>query len=174
MKKIALAVIAALSLSTAAFAHDNNVGQSGAVSGSLNVGAQTSTYTGNINGSATSISNGNAVTAAQVGGQGQSIQSAFNNTGGTSSVGGSISAGGATVGSNTTQYSNSQVTGNVSGNAPTMDGNSIANGGAAFGNTTTTANVGSSFGSNVKGGTLGINGSAAFQAVGAFGGQNGF
>ena len=53
------------------------------IEGGVVVGAGASAFGGSVSGSASSISNGNAVTAAQVGGTGKSFQSANGSTGGT-------------------------------------------------------------------------------------------
>jgi hypothetical protein len=76
-----------------------------------------------------------------------------------------VNAGGATVGTSTTQYSNSAVTGHAVGNAPTNVGDSIANGGAAYGNTTTGAVGTAQFATGAIGAVAGIGGIAAINYV---------
>lgn len=156
MKRNFLAVaILALAINAPAFAGDHNGVEGGAV-----VGIGATGFVGTVTGSASSISTGNAVTAAQVGGNGGSFQSANGSTGGTATIGGGVNNVGATVVTSTTQYSNSAVTGSTFGNAPTMSGTSIANGGAAYGNTNTAAQGGATFATESIGAVAGIGGVA--------------
>lgn len=162
MKRISLAVAAALSLAMApaAFAHNGDT-----VGGGVVVGGELSGFAGSVVGSAGSVSNGNAVTAAQVGGNGASYQSAWGNTGGTATIGGTANQYGATVGTATTQYSNSNVVGHAYGNAPTNVGDSIANGGAAYGNTTTAAAGNANFATGAIGAVGAIGGIASVSFI---------
>lgn len=167
MKKLIVAVAVAFAFNVAAQAGE-------VVAGGLAIGGQVQTYQGSISGQASSISNGNAVTAAQVGGNGSSYQAATNVTGGQSVVGGGITAAGATVGTQTSQYSTSVVTGVSVGNAPTNVGNSIANGGQAYGNTTTQAVGTTTFAAQQVGGSVAIAGIAGIGSIPAFNGVHGF
>ncbi|MDR5756988.1 hypothetical protein [Caballeronia sp. LZ035] len=139
--------------------------QASGVEGGIVVGAGASAFGGSVSGSAASISNGNAVTAAQVGGSGASYQNAFNNTGGTATIGGGVNSVGAQVVTNTTQFSNSGVTGSAVGNAPTNVGDSIANGGAAYGSTTTAAQGNAQFATGAIGAVGAIGGIAGVSFI---------
>ncbi|MPT37040.1 MAG: hypothetical protein E2603_00675 [Achromobacter sp.] len=133
MKK--LAVVAALSLFAAsAYASGPNM-PSASITG----------HAGTINGTASSISNGSSVVATQVNGYGSSSQTSFGETGGVAQVGGTFNRDGTTVVTSTRQYATSETYGHVSGNAPIMVGDSIANGGATFGKTETSASATGSF-----------------------------
>lgn len=131
MKK--LAAVAALSLLAAAAQASGQAG--GSVTG----------HAGAINGTASSISTGSSVVATQINGYGSSSQTSFGSTGGIAEVGGTFSRDGTQVVTSTRQYSNSESYGNVTGNAPIMVGDSIANGGATFGKTETSASATGSF-----------------------------
>ncbi|WAI85642.1 MULTISPECIES: hypothetical protein [Achromobacter] len=148
MKK--LAAVAALSLFAAsAYASGPNI-SSVSITG----------HAGTINGTASSISNGSSVVATQVNGYGSSSQTSFGETGGVAQVGGSFNHEGTTVVTSTRQYATSETYGSVSGNAPIMVGDSIANGGATFGQTETVASAAGTF----KAANIG-----AFGAIGGVG-----
>lgn len=153
MKRITLAAAIALAFTAPAFA--------GSVEGGAVIGIGATGFVGTVSGSASSISTGNAVTAAQVGGNGGSFQSANGSTGGTATIGGGVNNVGATVVTSTSQYSNSSVTGSIYGNAPVNVGTSIANGGAAYGSTNTGATGSSQFATESIGAVAGIGGIAS-------------
>ncbi|MGE8689763.1 MAG: hypothetical protein ACN6PJ_21640 [Achromobacter sp.] len=131
MKK--LAAVAALSLFAATAYATGPVG--GSVTG----------HAGAINGTASSVSTGSSVVATQINGYGSSSQTSFGSTGGIAEVGGTFSRDGTQVVTSTRQYANSESYGSVSGNAPIMVGDSIANGGATFAKTDTNASATGSF-----------------------------
>ncbi|KGD95171.1 hypothetical protein JL37_10735 [Achromobacter sp. RTa] len=131
MKK--LAAVAALSLFAATAYATGPVG--GSVTG----------HAGAINGTASSVSTGSSVVATQINGYGSSSQTSFGSTGGIAEVGGTFGRDGTQVVTSTRQYANSESYGSVSGNAPIMVGDSIANGGATFGKTDTNASATGSF-----------------------------
>ncbi|MFD4841254.1 hypothetical protein ACFWP0_27380 [Achromobacter sp. NPDC058515] len=133
MKK--LAAVAALSL-FAVSAYATGPGQ---------IGASVTGHAGTIHGTASSISTGSSVVATQVNGYGSSSQTSFGSTGGIAEVGGTFSHDGTQVVTSTRQYANSESYGNVTGNAPIMVGDSIANGGATFGQTETNATATGTF-----------------------------
>ncbi len=130
MKK--LAAVAALSL-FAATAYATGPG------GSVTV------HSGAINGTVSSISTGSSVVATQINGYGSSSQTSFGETGGVAQAGGSFGPDGTQVFTSTRQYATSESYGSVSGNAPIMVGDSIANGGASFGQTETSASATGTF-----------------------------
>ncbi|MGB3434695.1 hypothetical protein [Achromobacter sp.] len=153
MKK--LAAVAALSL-FAASAYASDPG--GSITG----------HAGAINGTASSISTGSSVAATQINGYGSSSQVSFGMTGGVSEVGGTFSRDGTQVVTSTRQYANSDSYGHVSGNAPIMVGDSIANGGATFAKTDTSASATGSFHA-VNVGAFG-----SIHGIGPVGGVGGF
>ena len=89
-------------------------------------------YSGSIHGTVSSVSNGSSVVATQVNGYGSSTQTSFGETGGVAQASGSFSHNGIETVTSTRQYATSETYGHVSGNAPIMSGDSIANGGATF------------------------------------------
>ncbi|MGV2904834.1 hypothetical protein, partial [Achromobacter sp. AGC25] len=97
----------------------------------------------------------------QVNGYGSSSQTSFGETGGVAQVGGTFSRDGTQVVTSTRQYATSESYGNVTGNAPIMVGDSIANGGASFGKTDTAASATGTF----VAGNIG-----AFGSIGGVGG----
>jgi hypothetical protein len=97
-----------------------------AVSAYADPGGSITGHAGAINGTASSISTGSSVAATQINGYGSSTQVSFGMTGGVAEVGGSFSR-------------------DVSGNAPIMVGDSIANGSATFAQTDTSASATGSF-----------------------------
>ncbi|KRC84610.1 hypothetical protein D3C87_402170 [compost metagenome] len=133
MKKLAAA--AALSL-FAASAYATGPGQ---------VGGSVTGHAGTVHGTASSISTGSSVVATQVNGYGSSSQTSFGSTGGIAEVGGTFGRDGTQVVTSTRQYANSESYGQVTGNAPIMVGDSIANGGATFGQTETSASATGTF-----------------------------
>ncbi|CAB3736594.1 MULTISPECIES: hypothetical protein [Achromobacter] len=156
MKK--LAVVAALSLFAAsAYASGPNM-PSASITG----------HAGTINGTASSISNGSSVVATQVNGYGSSSQTSFGETGGVAQVGGTFNRDGTTVVTSTRQYATSETYGHVSGNAPIMVGDSIANGGASFGQTETKASASGTFASANIGAFGAIGGVGSMGHVGGF------
>ena len=156
MKK--LAAVAALSL-FAASVYATGPGQTG---GSI------TGHAGAINGTATSISSGSSVVATQVNGYGSSSQTSFGSTGGIAEVGGTFSREGTQVVTSTRQYANSESYGHVSGNAPIMVGDSIANGGATFGSTETSASATGTFHAANVGAFGSIHGIGSVGHVGGF------
>lgn len=156
MKK--LAVVAALSLFAAsAYASGPNM-PSVSITG----------HAGTINGTASSISTGSSVVATQVNGYGSSSQTSFGETGGVAQVGGTFNRDGTTVVTSTRQYATSESYGHISGNAPIMVGDSIANGGASFGNTETKATASGTFASANIGAFGAIGGVGSMGQVGGF------
>lgn len=138
-----------------AMAHGpQNNGGSVSATGQITAGA--------VWGSASSISEGSAVAASQVNGYGASWQTAEGYTSGTASIGGVVNHQGAQVITNTTQYAHSSGYGEVSGNAPIMVGEAIANGNAAFGQTKVAAS------GNAVWGTAAIGAYGAIQGTGHF------
>jgi hypothetical protein len=152
MKRIAIAVAV-----LAAFAGH---AQASGIEGSINVGGQLTGYTGAVVGGATSTSTGNVGVSSQVAGNGQSIVSAGSNAGGNASVGGTVGLGGAQVATNTNQWGSSNVTVNTNGNAPSMDGTSIVNGGQAVGSSKNVADGAATFNLGAIGAQAGIGGAA--------------
>ena len=71
-----------------------------------------------------------------------------------------------TVVTSTRQYATSETYGHIHGNAPIMVGDSIANGGATFGSTTTNATATGTFNAGAIGATASIHG---IGPVGGFG-----
>lgn len=118
-------------------------------------------HAGTINGTASSVSTGSSVVATQVNGYGSSSQTSFGETGGVAQVGGTFNRDGTQVVTSTRQYATSESYGNVTGNAPIMVGDSIANGGASFGKTDTAASATGTF----VAGNIG-----AFGSIGGVGG----
>ncbi|MEB3098936.1 hypothetical protein VCS63_24070 [Achromobacter sp. D10] len=108
-------------------------------------GGSVTGHAGAINGTASSVSTGSSVAATQINGYGSSTQVSFGMTGGVAEVGGTFSHDGTQVVTSTRQYANSDSYGQVSGNAPIMVGDSIANGGATFAKTDTSASATGSF-----------------------------
>lgn len=153
---IVASLIGLASVATSVSAHGNDTHGSTGISGSA------SGFAGNVVGSAGSWSNGSAVSSAQVNGYGSSWQTATGYTGGTATIGGQVTHQGAQVISNTTQYSHSDAYGEVSGNAPIMVGNAIANGSASFGETKVNAGGTANFGTAAIGGGFQINGWQSF------------
>ncbi|WMD20737.1 hypothetical protein RAS12_29810 [Achromobacter seleniivolatilans] len=126
-------------------------------------------HAGTINGTATSISTGSSVVATQINGYGSSTQTSFGETGGVAQVSGSFNRDGTQVTTSTRQYATSESYGHVTGNAPIMVGDSIANGGASFGKTDTTASATGTF----VAGNIGAFGSiSGVGSVGHIGGFN--
>ncbi|MCY1200703.1 hypothetical protein D9M72_121430 [compost metagenome] len=154
MKK--LAAVAALSLFAATAYATGPVG--GSVTG----------HAGAINGTASSISTGSSAVSTQINGYGFSSQTSFGSTGGIAEVGGTFSRDGTQVVTSTRQYANSESYGHVSGNAPIMVGDSIANGGATFGQTETSASATGSFHAANVGGFGSIHGIGAVGHVAGF------
>lgn len=154
MKKLAAA--AALSLFAASAFAAGQVG--GSVTG----------HAGAINGTASSISTGSSVAATQINGYGTSSQVSFGMTGGVSEVGGTFNRDGTQVVTSTRQYANSDSSGSMTGNAPIMVGDSIANGSATFAKTDTSASATGSFHA-VNVGAFG-----SISGIGAVGGVGGF
>ena len=116
-----------------------------AVSAHADPGGSITGHAGAINGTASSISTGSSVAATQINGYGSSTQVSFGMTGGVAEVGGTFSRDGTQVVTSTRQYANSDSYGHVSGNAPIVVGDSIANGGATFAKTDTSASATGSF-----------------------------
>lgn len=156
MKK--LATVAALSLLAASAYASGPTGPSVSVTG----------HAGTINGTASSISNGSSVVATQVNGYGSSSQTSFGETGGVAQVGGTFNRDGTTVVTSTRQYATSETYGHVSGNAPIMVGDSIANGGASFGQTETKASASGTFKSANIGAFGAIGGVGSMGHIGGF------
>ncbi|CAB3737741.1 MULTISPECIES: hypothetical protein [Achromobacter] len=156
MKK--LAAVAALSLFAASAYASGPSGPSVSVTG----------HAGTINGTASSISNGSSVVATQVNGYGSSSQTSFGETGGVAQVGGTFNRDGTTVVTSTRQYATSETYGHVSGNAPIMVGDSIANGGASFGQTETKASASGTFASANIGAFGAIGGVGSMGHIGGF------
>jgi len=156
MKK--LAAVAASSLFAASAYASGPSGPSVSVTG----------HAGTINGTASSISNGSSVVATQVNGYGSSSQTSFGETGGVAQVGGTFNRDGTTVVTSTRQYATSETYGHVSGNAPIMVGDSIANGGASFGQTETKASASGTFASANIGAFGAIGGVGSMGHIGGF------
>ena len=146
MKK--LAAVAVLSM-CAASAYAAGPGPSVSISG----------YSGNIHGTVSSVSTGSSVVSTQVNGYGSSSQTSFGETGGVAQASGSFSHNGIETVTSTRQYATSDTYGHVSGNAPIMVGDSIANGGATFEKTDTNASATGSFHAATFGATASIQGS---------------
>lgn len=150
---IAAAVIGAACLA-APKAHADGVGVS------ASIGTNGTQFTGNAIGATSSISQGSAVAASQVNGFGGSHQYSDANTRGSGTVGAKIDNIGATVFSGSQQVAEVNSNGFVYGNAPIMDGTSIANGSAAFADTRVNANVGANFATSAFGAHQGFNAAA--------------
>lgn len=140
-----------------------------AVSAYADPGGSITGHAGAINGTASSISTGSSVAATQINGYGSSTQVSFGMTGGVAEVGGTFSRDGTQVVTSTRQYANSDSYGHVSGNAPIMVGDSIANGGATFGSTTTNATATGTYNAGAIGATASIHGIGPVGHVGGFG-----
>ena len=125
-------------------------------------------YSGSIHGTVSSVSNGSSVVATQVNGYGSSTQTSFGETGGVAQASGSFSHNGIETVTSTRQYATSETYGHVSGNAPIMSGDSIANGGATFEKTDTNASATGSFHAATFGAT------ASIQGIGGIGHFQGF
>ncbi|AOU94673.1 uncharacterized protein AruCF_3782 [Achromobacter ruhlandii] len=104
--------------------------------------------------------------STQINGYGSSSQTSFGETGGVATAGGSFSPDGTTAVTSTRQYATSETYGHIQGNAPIMVGDSIANGGATFGSTTTNATATGTFNAGAIGATASIHGVGP---VGGFG-----
>ncbi|CAB3673970.1 MAG: hypothetical protein ACWGIK_16355 [Achromobacter pulmonis] len=154
MKK--LAAVATLSL----------VAVSAYASGPGQPGMSASGHVGTITGTVSSVSTGTSVVSTQINGYGSSSQTSFGETGGVATAGGSFSPDGTTAVTSTRQYATSESYGHITGNAPIMVGDSIANGGATFGNTTTNASATGTFNAGAIGATASIHGVGP---VGGFG-----
>lgn len=154
MKK--LAAVATLSL----------VAVSAYASGPGQPGMSASGHVGTITGTVSSVSTGTSVVSTQINGYGSSSQTSFGETGGVATAGGSFSPDGTTAVTSTRQYATSESYGHITGNAPIMVGDSIANGGATFGNTTTNASATGTFKAGAIGATASIHGVGP---VGGFG-----
>ena len=92
----------------------------------------------------------------QVNGYGSSSQTSFGETGGVAQASGSFSHNGIETVTSARQYATSDTYGHVSGNAPIMVGDSIANGGATFEKTDTNASATGSFHAATFGATASI------------------
>ena len=115
-----------------------------------------------------SVSTGSSVVSTQVNGYGSSSQTSFGETGGVAQASGSFSHNGIETVTSTRQYATSDTYGHVSGNAPIMVGDSIANGGATFEKTDTNASATGSFHAATFGAT------ASIQGIGGIGHFQGF
>lgn len=129
-------------------------------------GMSASGHVGTITGTVSSVSTGTSVVSTQINGYGSSSQTSFGETGGVATAGGSFSPDGTTAVTSTRQYATSESYGHITGNAPIMVGDSIANGGATFGNTTTNASATGTFNAGAIGATASIHGVGP---VGGFG-----
>lgn len=158
MKK--LAAVAALSLVAVSAAYATGPGQPG---------ISASGYVGTISGTVSSVSTGTSVVSTQINGYGSSSQTSFGETGGVATAGGSFSPDGTTVVTSTRQYATSETYGHIHGNAPIMVGDSIANGGATFGSTTTNATATGTYNAGAIGATASIHGIGPVGHVGGFG-----
>ena len=132
--------------------------------GQLSISA--SGHVGTITGTVSSVSTGTSVVSTQINGYGSSSQTSFGETGGVATAGGSFNRDGTTAVTSTRQYATSETYGQIHGNAPIMVGDSIANGGATFGSTTTNATATGTFNAGAIGATASIHG---IGPVGGFG-----
>lgn len=148
--------IVALSLASAA-ASATGLG------GVVVIGGAAGGYAGSVTGNASSYSDGNAIAASQVNGYGSSFQHTDGFSGGSATVGGHVNNVGANIVTGTTQYAQTNSYGNVTGNAPIMAGESIANGTAGFAKNVSAAGGTGNFQTAQIGGFVGIG------AIGAFG-----
>jgi hypothetical protein len=134
------------------------------IGGVVVVGGAAGGYAGSVVGSASSISNGNAIAATQINGYGSSFQHTDGIAQGSASIGGAVSPLGASVVTGTTQIAQVNSYGNVTGNAPIeVAGGMIANGTGGLGNTTNYAQ------GNAQFGTAGIGGFAVLGGLGVIG-----
>lgn len=152
MKKTLLAVAFSLAFVGAASAQG--------IAGGIVVGGVAGGFAGSASGTAFSNSQGSAVAASQVNGYGSSYQHSDGVTGGTATIGGAVNHVGATITTGTTQYATTNSWGGVTGNAPIMAGDSIANGTAGFGSTKVGAAGNSQFATGAIGGVIAIGGVA--------------
>lgn len=126
-------------------------------------------HVGTITGTVSSVSTGTSVVSTQINGYGSSSQTSFGETGGVASAGGTFNKDATNAVTSTRQYATSETYGHVSGNAPIMVGDSIANGGATFGSTTTNATATGTFNAAAIGATASIHGIGPVGGVGGFG-----
>lgn len=151
---IAAAIIGAAAMAVAPKAHADGVGVS------ASIGTNGTQFQGAAIGSTSSVSQGSAVAASQVSGFGGSHQYSDANTRGSGTVGAKIDGIGATVFSGSQQVAEVNSNGNVYGNAPVMDGTSIANGSAAFADTRVNATIAGNFATSAFGNHTGFNAAA--------------
>ena len=146
MKK--LAAVAVLSM-CAASAYAAGPGPSVSISG----------YSGNIHGTVSSVSTAVRWFPPRSTATVRPARPSFGETGGVAQASGSFSHNGIETVTSTRQYATSDTYGHVSGNAPIMVGDSIANGGATFEKTDTNASATGSFHAATFGATASIKGS---------------
>lgn len=131
--------------------------------GGIVVGVGAAGYAGTVTGSASSVSEGNAIAATQVNGYGSSFQHTDGFSAGSATIGGVINHAGATVVTGTTQVAQVNSYGNVTGNAPIeVAGGMIANGTGGLAKSTNYAAGNAQFGT------------AQFAAIGGIVGAGGF
>ncbi|MBD4204412.1 hypothetical protein GUH47_00030 [Xanthomonas citri pv. citri] len=123
--------------------------------GGLVIGVGASGFAGSVTGSAASVSEGNAVAASVVNGYGSSFQHTDGYSTGSATIGGVVNHQGAQVVTQTTQAAQVYSVGNVTGNAPIMSGDLIANGTAGLAKTTNYSSGNANF---ATGGIVGIGG----------------
>ena len=154
-----LTIVSALALASFGSAHAAGIG------GGIVVGGVGQVWQGDVSGKATSISNGNAIAASQVTGNGASFQHTDAISGGSATIGGSINNVGAQVGEITTQFATVNSFGQTSGNAPGSTWNNgsemIVNGTMGFASSENMAKGKANFNVGQIGGIVGIGGVAA-------------
>lgn len=148
-------LVASLGLALSATVQANGIG------GGIIVGGVAGNYAGSMSGNASSYTDGSAIAASQVNGYGSSFQHTDGFGGGSASVGGHVNHVGANIVTGTTQYAQTYSVGNVTGNAPIMVGESIANGTAGFAKEVNSAGGTANFATNQIGGFVGFGGVAA-------------
>lgn len=139
--------------------------QATGIGAGLVVGGGATGFAGSVVGQASSVSEGNAVAASVVNGYGSSFQHTDGFSTGSATIGGIVTPQGAQVVTNTTQAAQVNSYGNVTGNAPIMAGELIANGTGGLAKTTNVAAGNANFATGAIGGVIGI---------GAVGGLFGF
>lgn len=148
----------ARSLAVAALMLVGSITHAAGLGGSITVGGGLSGFAGSVVGSASSVSEGNAVAATQVNGYGGSYQHTDGFSAGSATIGGVVNNQGAQVITGTTQVAHVNSYGSVSGNAPIEVGNGlIANGTGGLAKTTNYASGNAAFQTGAIGalGTIG-------------------
>ncbi len=162
IKKVALAAILAVS--------SIGLAQASGIGGAIVVGGVGQAWAGDISGTAKSVSNGTAIAASQIAGNGTSFQHTDGFAGGNASIGGTITPVGATVATNTNQWAQVNSYGNISGPGAIAEqtvgkNTTIVNGTMGFGSSENKASGKANFQVGQIGGIVGIGGVAA---IGSF------